>query len=140
LVYTCGECGNTFEGRLVLKHRKRYCSTTCRTRSRNRRIRVARPTKIERRLWSALLRLGINARREWKVGRYDLDLALPQRQIAIEADGRYWHSTPRQREHDARRDAVLRAAGWTVLRFGEDEINASAKACAASVAKLLRTL
>jgi very-short-patch-repair endonuclease len=101
---------------------------------------VQRPTKIERRLWSALLRIGVATRREWKVGRYDLDLALPARKVAIEADGRYWHSTAQQRERDARRDAMLRAAGWTVLRFGENEINADAAACAASVARVLRTL
>jgi hypothetical protein len=50
------------------------------------------------------------------VGPYALDLAYPAALLAVEHDGRE-HLTPERARHDLRRQAVLTAAGWTVLRF-----------------------
>lgn len=50
------------------------------------------------------------------VGPYALDLAYPAALLAVEHDG-CEHLTPERARHDLRRQAVLTAAGWTVLRF-----------------------
>jgi very-short-patch-repair endonuclease len=68
-----------------------------------------------------------------KHGRFNIDLAIPSARIAIEADGRYWHALPKQIAADARKDAALTAAGWRVLRFGEDQINEDVASCVAVV-------
>lgn len=46
-----------------------------------------------------------------------LDAALPGLRIAIEIDGRAYHSGPREFQHDRTRQNALVAAGWIVLRF-----------------------
>jgi very-short-patch-repair endonuclease len=46
-----------------------------------------------------------------------LDLAFPDVLLAIEIDGWAWHSDPERFQRDRRRQNVLVAAGWTVLRF-----------------------
>ena len=46
-----------------------------------------------------------------------LDLAFPDLRLAIEIDGWAWHSDPERFQEDRRRQNVLVAAGWTMLRF-----------------------
>jgi hypothetical protein len=63
-------------------------------------------------------------------GSYQVDILITQRPVIVEADERYHAVQREQREHDARKDAELRAAGYQVFRFTEDQIGASADACA----------
>jgi very-short-patch-repair endonuclease len=49
------------------------------------------------------------------------DLANPQLRIAIECDGSS-HNNPRQRNIDRRKELMLSALGWVVLRFRNKEI------------------
>jgi len=58
-----------------------------------------------------------------------IDIALLDAQVAIEADGSYWHSLPHAVERDIRRDADLAARGWLVLRFSEADIRESPSNC-----------
>jgi very-short-patch-repair endonuclease len=53
--------------------------------------------------------------------RYRLDLAYPERRIAVEYDGDD-HRTQRRARSDLIREAALSAAGWWVLRFDSDEV------------------
>ena len=46
-----------------------------------------------------------------------VDFVYRAERVVIEVDGRRWHSADLDREADARRQARLQAAGWTVLRF-----------------------
>lgn len=46
-----------------------------------------------------------------------LDAALPELRIAVEIDGRGYHSAPAEFQHDRTRQNALVAAGWIVLRF-----------------------
>ena len=48
---------------------------------------------------------------------YFLDLAYPDRRIAIEVDGFVFHHDRRSFDHDRERQNDLVTAGWTVLRF-----------------------
>jgi very-short-patch-repair endonuclease len=72
---------------------------------------------IERRLYDTLQILGYYVQTQVPCGKYRIDLALPTYKIAIECDGKAYHSTPEQKAHDRRKDAYLRKHGWKVLRF-----------------------
>jgi very-short-patch-repair endonuclease len=45
------------------------------------------------------------------------DAALPELRIAVEIDGRSYHSAPTVFQNDRTRQNALMAAGWIVLRF-----------------------
>ncbi|MED4456195.1 endonuclease domain-containing protein [Metabacillus fastidiosus] len=78
---------------------------------------------IERRLYTALTSRGYDVRTQVPCGRYRIDLALPQHRLAIECDGKAYHSSPEQKAHDRRKNAYLRKSGWRVLRFTGSQIN-----------------
>lgn len=84
---------------------------------------------IERRLYFGLINNGIQPISQYRVGRYRLDLAIPSKMIAIEADGKAYHSTPNQKEHDRKRDQYLRSKGWTVMRFSGSRIHRDLGGC-----------
>ena len=48
--------------------------------------------------------------------RVRLDLAWPDRRVDLEADGRLFHTSPRDRRRDAARDAAIGADDWVVER------------------------
>lgn len=48
---------------------------------------------------------------------FRLDVAFPALRLAIEVDGRVWHSDIERFQADRTRQNALVAAGWTVLRF-----------------------
>jgi hypothetical protein len=51
----------------------------------------------------------------------EVDAHWPDRRLIVEIDG-HGHARPAQRRDDARRDAKLRAAGWTVFRAPAKEV------------------
>ena len=55
--------------------------------------------------------------------KYQLDAALPDIKLGIEADSRKFHANPTDIEKDKRRDMELASQGWTVLRFTEEELD-----------------
>ncbi|TMJ61204.1 MAG: endonuclease domain-containing protein, partial [Alphaproteobacteria bacterium] len=77
-------------------------------------------TDAERVLWRELRRngLGWRFRRQFPIPPYIVDFACLEARLVIEADGGQ-HNRPG--EHDPR-DADLRAQGWRVLRFWNNEI------------------
>ncbi|HWL26045.1 MAG TPA: DUF559 domain-containing protein [Ureibacillus sp.] len=79
---------------------------------------------IELRLYIALVNNGYEVKTQVPCGPYRIDLVLPAYKIAIEADGKQWHSSPKQRAHDHRKkNAYLRKRGYKVLRFSGSRIN-----------------
>ena len=60
--------------------------------------------------------------RERGVLRARLDLAVPELRLAVEYDGRDWHTSPAQRVHDRQRRDWLGAHGWTVVVLGRSEV------------------
>jgi very-short-patch-repair endonuclease len=61
--------------------------------------------------------------RQYRVGRWRLDLAWPERMVNFEADGRLWHTSPSDRRRDAARDAALGGIGFRTERIGWLELN-----------------
>lgn len=72
---------------------------------------------IERQLFDALTFHGYAVTTQVSCGKYRIDIALVGPRIAIECDGKAFHSSPEQKAHDRRKNAYLRKNGWTVLRF-----------------------
>jgi very-short-patch-repair endonuclease len=93
------------------------------------------PTRIEQALMNELDRRNIPYQREYVIGKYHIDIALPGCKIAIEADGDYWHNLPGRKIHDARKNGYLKKQGWTVLRFSGTEIQASPSDCIEQVTR-----
>lgn len=78
---------------------------------------------IERRLYLALLQNGYQIETQTPCGRYRIDITIPSARIAIEADGKAYHSSKAQKAHDRRKNEYLKKNGWTVLRFSGRQIN-----------------
>lgn len=70
-------------------------------------------TPIEARAWADIRCAGLPFFPQLPVLGYFLDFADPFKKIAIECDGKQWHDA----ERDAKRDARVRAEGWTVYRI-----------------------
>lgn len=51
-----------------------------------------------------------------------LDTYCPAARVNFELDGAAWHTSPADRERDARRDAALAAIGIMVVRFTHDQL------------------
>lgn len=89
-------------------------------------------TSIEKILWNKLFNdpayyIPFQKRAQYKIQNpngnpYVVDFAIPQLKIAIEADGRVFHSAPEKVAKDQERDQTLSRKGWIVLRFDEEEI------------------
>lgn len=52
----------------------------------------------------------------------EVDVAFPDRRLAIEVDGWAWHSDAERFRADRRRQNLLVGLGWTVLRFTWDDL------------------
>jgi hypothetical protein len=55
-------------------------------------------------------------------GWVEVDVLFRDQKIVIEVDGDRYHSTPFRREFDARKQAILEAAGYRVVRTSEDDV------------------
>jgi len=78
---------------------------------------------IERSLYDALLFHGYTVRTQVLCGKYRIDITLLQNRLAIECDGKEFHSTKKQKAHDYRKNAYLKKQGWKVVRFSGRKIN-----------------
>lgn len=63
-----------------------------------------------------------------ELGRYWPDMKLHQQPILIEVDG-WGHNMAARREHDEQRDAALTGAGYTVVRFTNEQVDADPDGC-----------
>lgn len=95
---------------------------------------------IETLLFEALLKEGYQVYTQVPCGAYRIDLAIysGRRKIAIEADGKAYHSSPEQVEHDKRKDWYLERNGWRVIRFSGSEIYRNSHKCVAEVEILMK--
>lgn len=60
---------------------------------------------------------------------YRIDLAIPEKKVAIEIDGHDFHKTRQQRTRDAKRDRFLQIHGWQVIRFTGSEVHNDVFGC-----------
>lgn len=76
--------------------------------------------------------------RQYKVGSYRLDFALPSRKVGIELDGYRTHSSTKAIADDRKRQRWLEANGWYIIRFGGLEVFQDADGCVREAAELVR--
>lgn len=69
---------------------------------------------------------------------YWLDVAVVERQLAIEVDGWAWHSDVDRFSRDRRRQNALVLAGWTVLRFTWHDLTSRPEAVIAQIRAALQ--
>lgn len=76
--------------------------------------------------------------RQYKVGSYRLDFALPRRKIGIELDGQRTHSSTQAIAADRQRQRWLELHDWYIIRFGGLEIYQDVDACVREAAEMAR--
>jgi very-short-patch-repair endonuclease len=99
-----------------------------------------RETRAEVMLWAALRgrRLaGLKFRRQHPIGPLVADFCCPDRRLIVELDGPV-HAT--QRDRDGERDALLRTAGYHVIRIGNDDVLGDLAAVLERIAVLAASL
>ena len=94
-------------------------------------------TSLENRVAWRLHRWDLLDRCQYRVGKYRLDFAWPDRLVALEADGPF-HLHPEMAAKDVVRDAYLRALGWLVFRVDEASNCLDQQLC--RVARVLRAM
>ena len=86
------------------------------------RVLRLRETPAEDVLWEALRGRklnGIKFRRQHPIRPFVADFCCAERRLVVELDGEV-HET--QREHDAEREALLHQAGYSVMRFTNEQV------------------
>ena len=86
-------------------------------------------TKIEKMIKSRLENIGYNPISQYPLKITLIDIAFPEKKLAIYCDGDYWHNLPGYKERDTKINTYLKENGWTVLRFWEHEINDNLEVC-----------
>lgn len=61
--------------------------------------------------------------------RYKIDIFLPDRKLAIEHDGYYYHSSETAKKRAAQKDAALHGAGYQVLRISDSKVQREPVLC-----------
>ena len=100
-----------------------------RTRRQDHRVPLARQlrrvmTPAERKLWWHLREaqfVGTHFRRQATIGRYFVDFCCHTTRLIVEVDGGD-HAEPRRKKADLRRSAFLKARGYRVLRFWNNDV------------------
>ena len=87
-----------------------------------KRSKIKTESPIEEMLYQELIRKGFFPIPQLKVGKYRIDLAFPNKMIAIECDGKEWHERYEQKEHDNKKDECLKSLGWRVYRITGSDI------------------
>lgn len=82
-------------------------------------------TKQERKLWNLLKNrqfYGYRFRRQFPIGFYIVDFICREKKIIIELDGGQ-HAQLDIKKHDIKRSEFLKAEGYTVIRFWNNDID-----------------
>ena len=110
-------------------------------RNGHRAPKVNSPSEV--RLQQALIRASIGFETQLKLlGKYFPDVLINQKPVIIEADSWAHAALPENAAFDKRRDAALKAAGYTVVRFANRllETDAAADRCVRQVIEQLGLL
>ena len=87
----------------------------------SRRLRLQQ-TEAEQILWSRLSKkqlAGLRFRRQHPIRRFIVDFYCHRKRLVIEVDGKIHR---KQKEYDRKREDILKASGYHVIRFTNEEI------------------
>jgi very-short-patch-repair endonuclease len=152
VIITCKYCGKKFKVHEYRKYTAKHCSISCSKldTSKETRQKIANSikklqkenpkihpnyilsqkghiTKIEKMIRDELLKRNIKFKMQYKILSYWVDFAFPGFKLAVECDGKRWHSTKKQKLNDKKRDSKITRLGWTIKRFKGKEINKNPK-------------
>ncbi|MBA3490149.1 MAG: DUF559 domain-containing protein [Longispora sp.] len=106
-----------------------------------RRAKPGARSAAERLLILLLRQSGISEwRANFRVNNAIVDIAFPSLKLAIEVDGRAWHSADQSFERDRQRQNEIVSAGWQILRFTWRDLNDRPDYVIAMVQTMLRSL
>ncbi|MFC7443475.1 endonuclease domain-containing protein [Laceyella putida] len=89
---------------------------------------------LEKRLYLALTSAGYRVKTHILFGDLEVDLYIPKYKLAIEADGKAYHSSPAQKERDRKKEYVLKKHyKLKVKRFNSNQINKKLDWCVEKV-------
>ena len=94
-------------------------------------------SEAERHFASFLRGRGLVLETQVQFGSSTLDIWFPGTRIVVEFDGDYWHSLPRMVAKDARKDAALFCAGYSVVRVLQSEFDADPDAVLRRIENML---
>lgn len=135
----CEWCGKTVWVKQAKLHEFRFCSRHCMGSYNCAQAALKQgPTSIELALRNEMNRCGLLYQEQYRIAHWLVDFAMPQYRLAIECDGDYWHSLPDRKVKDANKDRWLQAHKWTILRFTETAIKASAPDCVDAILDAIR--
>ena len=81
-------------------------------------------TSLEKQVETILKELDIEYIVQYPVhSGFILDFAILNKKIAIEVDGKKWHTSKEAMQRDRFKDYQLKREGWKVIRIKEEEIN-----------------
>lgn len=109
---TCAVCKKEFSVPPARKDTAQFCSRRCMSLFKGE-------TSIERMVREALEMLGVAHIPQFAIAQYCLDFFLPLLNVAVEADGDYWHRSDRKKALDKRRDSYLLGVGIITIRLPE---------------------
>jgi very-short-patch-repair endonuclease len=95
------------------------------------------PTKPEVIVQDAFMKLKLDFKSQYRIGKYPCDFVLPKHHIVIEVDGDYWHSTNKRKKLDQTKDKTLQSEGWRIIRLKESDIYHNLPKCLIRVAKYI---
>lgn len=110
--------------------RGKYCSKKCFGKAHTTSELRKCQTCIEKKMKEALRRNGLKFEEQYNLdNKFLIDIAIPELKIAIECDGEYWHSLPRNQHVDKQKQIHCDKYGWQLLRFTDKEINTKLDDC-----------
>lgn len=123
ITYRCENCGR--KKTVVLSYyktaKRHFCSVQCAHEAQAcpgfKGHKGDYRTDIEQILEDFLIAHDTPYKFEFPIGRYAVDFAIPHIKLVIECDGEYWHSRPKDKVSDAKKDAYITSQGWTVIRL-----------------------
>ena len=109
---------------------KKHSEETLAKMAASRATSIVLPTTPERAVHAELVRRGIGFLTEHQIGRFCVDILVPNVNLVIFVDGCYWHACPahhptnRRPSSDASRVSYLTKCGYRVAIIWEHEIHA----------------
>lgn len=123
---TCNQCQTNFEVPPNQASRGRFCSRRC-----HGIFRVVtskkKDTSIELKLQSVVKNIGLVYATHRPISNITIPDVFIEPNIALYADGDYWHSIPKVKERDVKINRFLEENGYLYLRFSETTINTNLK-------------
>ena len=93
---------------------------------------------LERDFWDAWPIDRIVIVPQYPIGRYHVDFGHPETRIAIELDGRAWHSRARERAIDMQRAIEINARGWLIQHFTGRQIITDVHSCVSQMVRIIQ--